>query len=281
MILVTIVLYKTDISNSLSYKTLIENIKKLEKYSPSILIYNNSPEIEVSHSSEYIVRNAEENEMLAGAYNYAYKMAKSEGYKWLLLLDQDTELTSQYFDELNIFLDKIDGEEYNVVVPILSYKNHHLSPLVCKKDIGPFSKLKEIKNNNNLLSIGENDFIVAYNSVSLISVEALNKIGGFGNQYKLDMLDYYYYYKLSEIKSKVYILPVSLNQNLSLLEDNSFMSIGRYRDYLYYRLKFARFLGSKSVFFYKLNLLKELLFHLRKRHCFKYIQLLIKYFFKW
>ena len=51
MILVTIVLYKTDISNSLSYKTLIENIKKLEKYYPSILIYNNSPELEVSHSS--------------------------------------------------------------------------------------------------------------------------------------------------------------------------------------------------------------------------------------
>lgn len=281
MILVIIVLYKTYISDSLSYKTLIENIDKLKKYSPRILIYNNSPEFQIPPSNDYIVRNSVENEMLVGAYSYAYKMANSEDYKWLLLLDQDTELTAEYFDELNIFLSRSDNEKYEVVVPILFSKNHHLSPIACKKDIGPYAGIKKIKKQNDIDSQIDNHFIVAYNSVSLISVSALNKIGGFGNDYKLDMLDYYYYYKLSEIKSKVYLLPVSLNQNLSLLEDNSFMSIGRYRDYLFARLNFAHLIGTKSVFFYKVNLLKELLFHIRKRHDFKYIQLLIKYFFKW
>lgn len=281
MIYIVIVLYRLKLKDSIAFKSLEKHSDRLNSLGARILIYNNSPEIEVGESELCKVINSKGNNKLLGAYSYALQDATKHGYDWLLLLDQDTELTREYFDELNIFLSKSEVKEYDVAVPVLFSKHHHLSPIACRKDIGPFVATKNIKSQSDIDKKIDNYFIVAYNSVSLISIETLNKIGGFGSEYKLDMLDYYYYYRLSKINSKVYILPVSLNQNLSLLEDSSFMSIERYRDYLSSRLNFAHQIGTQSVLFYKINLLIELLFHIRKCHSFKYIKLLIKYFFKW
>lgn len=281
MVYVIIVLYKTKLEDSVTYNALKRNLSVLKKLGSKILIYNNSPEIEVPLSEDYIVHTPTENLMLAGAYNYALEQANKDGCKWLLLLDQDTQLTEEYFKELKIFLDSTENENYDVAVPVLVNGKYHLSPIAYKKNQGPFADISEIQEQKDIASLKHNEFVVAYNSVSLLSVSALNNIGGFGTEYKLDFLDYYYYYKLSSNNVRIYILPVYLNQNLSLLEDKFSMSLERYEDYLYSRLKFARSIGLKSILLFKKLLLIELRIFIKRKERNIYKKKLIKYLFKW
>ena len=94
------------------------------------MIYNNSPEFEIPSSNDYNVYVPQENKMLAGAYNYALSEASKVGYEWLLLLDQDTELTREYFIELCQFVNSSDSDNYDIAIPILKNEDFYLSPLV-------------------------------------------------------------------------------------------------------------------------------------------------------
>lgn len=283
MLYIIIVLYKTKIVDSLTYKAILKNIDILNKIPYRLLVYNNSSEVEIPESNNYEVYTPKDNLKLAGAYNYALQKATEGGYKWLLLLDQDTELTKEYFIELCQFVNSSDSDNYDIAIPILKNEDFYLSPLICKKDIGPFAYVNEVRTKSDINNLSDDTFISAYNSVSLLSVSSLLRIGGFGHAYKLDMLDYYYYYKLSQIHSKVYVFPIYLKQNLSLLEDNFSMSIERFEDYQYSRLRFARSIGLKSIFFYKRLLLHEIIFFIKKKYKNKniYIRKLIKYLLKW
>lgn len=279
MLYIIIVLYKTKLEDSLTYKALKKNLDKLKKLGSKILIYNNSPEIKVPLSNDYSVHTPAENLMLAGAYNYALEKAEQCGYKWLLILDQDTDLTDEYFVELCNFVVTPESNNYDVVLPILKSREFYLSPIICRKDVGPFAFIKQVKSQEDLCGLHENSFIVGYNSVSLLSVSTLRQIGGFGEQYPLDMLDYYYYYRLSQIKCKTYVLPVKLKQNISLLEETVAMSKIRYNNYLLSSLKFAKLLGLKSVFYFKIRLLIDFIRQFNNKNIHK--KILIKYLFKW
>lgn len=279
MLYIIIVIYKTRLENSLTYKTLKNNLERLKTLGTKLLIYNNSSEIEIPPTNDYVVHTPTENLMLAGAYNYALNDAEQGGYKWLLLLDQDTELTEEYFSELLKFFSTKENDNYDIVLPILRSREFYLSPIICKKDIGPFAYIGQVQSQDDMSKLEDSSFIVAYNSVSLLSVSVLKQIGGFGNQYQLDMLDYYYYYKLSQINCKVYILPVCLKQNISLLEKTTAMSKIRYNNYLLSSLNFAKLLGIKSVFYFKVRLLIDFVRQFSNKNIYKGI--LIKYLFKW
>lgn len=279
MLYIIIVLYKTKLEDSLTYKTIKSKIDKLKNLRKKILIYNNSPEIEIPLSNDYVLHTPTENLMLAGAYNYALEDAERGGYKWLLLLDQDTEITEEYFIELNNFLVSPESNNYDVILPILRSREYYLSPLICRKDVGPFAYIRQVCSQDDLCSLHEDSFIVGYNSVSLLSVAKLKQVSGFGEQFPLDMLDYYYYYRLSQINCKVYLLHVNLQQNLSLLEENAVMSKTRYNNYLFSSLKFAKILGFKSIFLFKIRLIIDFVRQFKNKNIHK--EILIKYLFKW
>jgi hypothetical protein len=102
-ILITLVLYKTKLEESISFKTFNANKNALH-IDFELLIFNNSKEITIEENpSEYIIINSTENKQLSGAYNFAYKTAIEKNINWILLLDQDTELTSVFFEEINHF----------------------------------------------------------------------------------------------------------------------------------------------------------------------------------
>ena len=94
-ILIIIVLYKSNLEQSLTYNSLKDNAKWL-KIPYEILIFNNSKSIEVPESRQYKVYNSDENKKLSGAYNFGLNHANVTEAEWMLLLDQDTELTREF-----------------------------------------------------------------------------------------------------------------------------------------------------------------------------------------
>ena len=260
MLYIIIVLYKTKLEDSLTFKALKKNLSLLKDLGSKILIYNNSPEIETPQSNDYVIYTPTENLMLAGAYNYALQKAIENKAQWLLLLDQDTELNQDYFERLNAFLNKTDvSSVYDVVVPTLSIGDKHLSPIAYYKSTGPFiSHLnKPLRNNEDVVKYVTNEGknYAAFNSASLLSIEILQRINGFDENYPLDMLDHKYYHLLNKLGAKIYILDAHLKHTLSLLEKENTMSVTRYQGYIDKCFIFAKALGFTAVLVQKLRML--------------------------
>ena len=260
MLYIIIVLYKTKLEDSLTFKALKKNLSLLKDLGSKILIYNNSPEIEIPQSNDYVIYTPTENLMLAGAYNYALQKAIENKAQWLLLLDQDTELNQDYFERLNAFLNKTDvSSVYDVVVPTLSIGDKHLSPIAYYKSTGPFiSHLnKPLRNNEDVVKYVTNEGknYAAFNSASLLSIEILQRINGFDENYPLDMLDHKYYHLLNKLGAKIYILDAHLKHTLSLLEKENTMSVTRYQGYIDKCFIFAKELGFTAVLVQKLRML--------------------------
>jgi len=248
---IIIVIYKIKLQESISYKTLCDNISSFT-YNYEILIYNNSPEIKIEESKNYFVINAEKNEMLAEAYNFALQRAIKNNKNWLLLLDQDTYITKEYFEQLNKSLNNC--ENYAAIIPKLVSNKIHLSPKSCCPLTGHWGIMNNIKKNG----IIKNKSIQALNSAAVISVHALQKIGGFSVEFPLYELDYWVFYKLSKNKEMFYIMDVNLSHDLSMLNYRDKMTKIKYNSIIDAEFKFSKQLGLLAYLTFKISLLFRL-----------------------
>jgi hypothetical protein len=269
---IVLVLYKLKLEDSLTYKTLCENIIYL-KSNYELLIYNNSPEILIEEGYKYIVINASQNDMLAGAYNYALQRAKEYNREWLLLLDQDTCLTKEYFEHLN---NALLYENIAAIIPRLKSKQMHLSPKSYCPLFGPWIKMINIYKNG----IIQNRTIQAFNTSALISVDTLWKIGGFSVDFPLDGLDTYVFYILSKNNEKFYLMNVDLQHNLSVLDYHNKMTIQRYISIIDSEYRFAKLLGIISMVLIKFRLILRFFKQLFIKEKRSYIMLTLKYLYK-
>jgi len=244
-IVIVIVLYKKPIEECVSYRTLKECIKSQDiRY--KLLIYNNSPEYELPDSEEAIVINSDHNGRLLPAYNYAWKYALAEGYQWLLLLDQDSELSEDYFSCLSDFLRRMTDDSIVAVVPKLVDRNQVLSPRKISS-VGWWE--------NALQHTGiQSGRIVAFNSLSLLNVNFIQTISGFSDKYPLDMLDHWYYNQIFLLKKKVYVLDCMINHNLSFQNYERDVDLERHTEFLEAERLFVKELGLKYYVGYKVKL---------------------------
>lgn len=247
---IVLVLYKADLAESKTYQSLKKYIHSFA-LDYDVLIYNNSPEIVIPQSDEYTVVNASGNDFLAGAYNYALALAEKSGKEWMLLLDQDTEITEDYFVELSDFLSKRVDADLVAVVPALASDETVLSP----KRISD-RKWKHYEIERGKYHQGEN--IIAYNSLALLSVEFMRQIGGFSESYPLDMLDYSYFRQIYLHNKKIYVLNCELRHYLSHSGYEENVSITRHENYLSAEKDFIfNELGRKYVCSYRMLLLRR------------------------
>ena len=118
-----VVLYNCSVSQSKSLTSLLKLKREInDLFDLDILIYNNSPQNPISPNPDYQIYNSAYNSMLAEAYNYALKSAINKQIKWLLLLDQDTTLNIQYFNELQKSLSLINNNTA-CIAPIITHNN--------------------------------------------------------------------------------------------------------------------------------------------------------------
>lgn len=225
-ILSVIVLYNCELVQSKSFASLLGILRansEPAKYF-SLLVYDNSPQPQ-SHMApadfpiHYI--HDPSNGGLASAYNVALHRAESEQREWLLLLDQDTSLTTEFILELIETTRNLHAQtEVAAVVPKLRVNGRIDSPvadflaLVRRQFSPPEPAISEDR-------VGiQQQRLSAYNSGSTLRVSALRSAGGFPAEFWLDFLDHAVFHALSRSGYRMYVM------HAILAHDSSYSDVG-------------------------------------------------------
>jgi glycosyltransferase involved in cell wall biosynthesis len=250
-----VVLYKLKPEESKTFQTLKQIIDS--KYSSfkdiELILYDNSPtkhdftplDHEGIHTRYY---HDPRNLGIATAYNYAWSVAKGNNSKWLLLLDHDTELTQKYFDSM-FNLSNIP-EKVVAIVPKINSENIMISPVYS-------DSLRPLKEERPTAGIQDRP-VMAINSGALISVDFLNEINGFNEEFALDYLDHWIFYEIYENERMVLLVDVSLEHELSVL-DYTRVSLQRYQSILDSEVNFYRNFKKDLLPKYRIQLAKRFL----------------------
>lgn len=177
-----IVLYNPEIAR------LDKNIESIKTQVNEIILFNNGSKNTKqilkylkNKNVNYILVNSDSNLGIAHALNRLCKEAMKKNYKWLLTLDQDTvvspNLVHKYSQYVNL---------PNVGQLSCTYKDRNSSELKYKID----TDVKEVKE--------------CITSGTLLSLGALEKVGGFDENMFIDYVDFDLCYALRKINYKTY-----------------------------------------------------------------------------
>jgi GT2 family glycosyltransferase len=190
----------------------------------SLLLYDNSPEPQSLADSlgahiHYV--HDPSNGGLAPAYNYALSAAANAGCEWLLLLDQDTTLTAEYFVELLEHARQLTTQSgVAAIVPKLWAGTRLYSPEI------PFlvQIRKQFSNKHYTLDPNaqgvQQQPLTAYNSGAVLRISALQAIGGFPEEFWLDYLDHAIFQSLHLQGYRLCVMQTVLQQRLSHMDLN-------------------------------------------------------------
>jgi GT2 family glycosyltransferase len=200
---VVIVLYKSSASDSVSFRTVQEAIKRVpqNKLRVRILLYDNTPDATppgtLPEGVDY--EQSAKNNGLSKAYNRALEIAESENFQWLLTLDQDTQLPADFLAKLCEIISLHESSpEIAAVAPLIVEREKQLSPEYFLFDAIPryvprgFTGVSPRKT-------------FAFNSASTLRVSALREIGGYNPLFWLDYSDAYIYSRLNASGKKIYV----------------------------------------------------------------------------
>jgi rhamnosyltransferase len=178
-ILVVVVLYKRSLKDSEAYASLKPLLERFPN-SISLFIYDNGPEKNDPGGQNIVYRFDFSNAGVSTAYNAALRYAKSKGFKFLLLLDQDTSFSITTLQAYSQAVDRWAGE--HVFVPVARSCSQLISPFYFSRGMG--RSLNEIKPGRHSLRN-----LKAINSGMLISVDAFEKCEGYDEKFGLDLSD--------------------------------------------------------------------------------------------
>jgi GT2 family glycosyltransferase len=182
----------------------------------SLLIYDNSPECHaVSDDFPLDYMHDPANGGLAAAYNFALTRAEQAGFEWLLLLDQDTRLTSEFLAELIACAQTLQIQDKVIaIVPKLMVQGTIQSPAEHFIDYMRHQFTRSLHTLGREVGV-QRGRISAYNSGSTLNVQALRSIGGFPGEFWLDYLDHAVFHALCANGGRVYVLRAVLTHHLA------------------------------------------------------------------
>lgn len=242
-----LVLYRMQPEASACFRSLRQAVSALDLPAAdlSLLIYDNSPEPSALPHFPARIRYLHDaaNGGIAAAYNAGLADARSNGSPWLLLLDQDTELTAEYLRELFDAIGSVPAETV-AIVPRLVQDGHTHSP-------HPTPRLS-----HQSLPAGAQGLlrqrVSAYNSGAAIRVSALPR---FPQRYWLDFLDHAVFSELQANGGRIWLMRSGLEHRLSTQKLGEEASLERYLNVL----------SAERDFFYEYGSLRDRIFyHLRR-----------------
>lgn len=207
---VVVVTYKKDFLTTPSAQLLLDFAKRglLQ-----LIIYDNRYTAKKIQNANTINIQTEDNDGLSIAYNKALEAAKKVSSKWLLLLDHDTTITENYINDIL----SISEDGIKAILPIVVSKGEVVSPLNADGYIS--LRTKKIPE----LGLSANQ-LMAINSGTALSVKIMTNIGGFNEQFSLDFLDHWLFWRLNtETELKYMITSEKINHELSVQEPNKMM----------------------------------------------------------
>lgn len=261
-----LVIYNQKIEDSPSF----QSIRNYLKGNFDVIIYDNSqvPQILDKEQYNFPIDYVHDYRNLGIANAYQYALDKTSN-AWLVLLDQDTNLTSDYFNELNDSLLKLD-EETVVAVPKVFADG---------KIVSPASNIKYTLESNQLVEGKQVESVTGINSGACFRVSWLKANGGFNQKFPLDYLDHWLFFSVYQSGHFVYLMNVVIEHDLSVMDYNS-ISLDRYisiseSENLYYR-SYQKKQYKNYRKHLKLRVLKQLVFVKNKRIMKQTLKLILK-----
>ena len=213
-LLVTIVIYKESLENTNAYKSILHSIDSGNlDIDITVYIYDNSPEshrIAVDVPNIVYIHNSS-NPGVSVAYNSAYKYAKANGIGWILLLDQDTIISSNYIRRASLAIAKY-GAKF-LYAPLLYDQNG--------KMVSPFHRLGKVAypiRSNNISGVLSSRRCGVINSGIIISTQLYEYVGGYDDSISLDFSDVIFIERYARKVGCLIIIKEECKQNLSTYE---------------------------------------------------------------
>lgn len=142
---------------------------------------------------------ATRNEGLSQAYNHALRFALANGYDWLLTLDQDTSLPSNFLLRVTEIAGAVANDpSIAAIAPLISDGGVNISPTWFFADALPRYYDK------NTIGIGR-PTTYAFNSAATLRVASLVKVGGYNPWFWLDYSDGYIFRQLQHHNLRVFV----------------------------------------------------------------------------
>ncbi len=230
-ILFGIVLYKNYLNQSKSLTSLVLSSAFLPENKADIVIYDNSEAdfnfstVNKSLANEcgYHYFNNPHNPGLSKAYNYFLRYGKEHGYKWLVILDQDTMLPEGFVKIYKEYASQ-NNDLQKILIPIVKTRSTTLSP-------SKFYLGRNFLINNP--PSGKISFknLVFINSGLMVEIDFGLNLNGFDEQLKLDFVDTEFCLRAKTQLKHIFILPIIIQQSFSHHEDNFESAKKRYKIY--------------------------------------------------
>lgn len=239
-LLIVIVLYEIPLSSSKSWMS----ITPFLPVSSTIFIYDNSAQPQSIPKSNHrlLYCHAPQNAGVAKAYNEAWKKAIELKKSWLLLFDQDTEVSDQLFERYAEAI--IRYPENFFFAPILTDKKGIVSPFHYMKGIS--KRMTKVENGFMSLS---NQRVA--NSGCLIHTKLFSLVNGFEESLPLDYSDVYFQEKILPYHPQFMVVDYELKHHFSGNEKlDKEISLQRFIIFCESSLIMSKLIGHKNNFYW-------------------------------
>lgn len=247
-----VVLYRVAPQDSAALRGLLAALLQDRNAASAIrlLVYDNSPEAHPwsppsQIAAEYLHDAA--NGGLLAAYRTALAKAQLNGAPWLLLLDDDTRVTSEFVQlQLQMVEQLAAKADIGAVVPRLRSGGVVQSP---HGPVGwrqsPLSVDRE-----GPAPVGT----TAFNSGAMLRRSVLEAIGGFPDGYAVDFLDHAMFARLARAGFHVWVLPATLDHAMSWESPQTAIGISRFAGLLQLEQRFHHEYGNwQSILAFRLR----------------------------
>lgn len=268
-ILYVIILYGCRLEDSTAFQTLL--LKHRDAH-PHIFVYDNSPVAQTTDLSigQYVHDTG--NGGLGKAYNAACRYAKKMGYRWLLLLDQDTFFPDNAYDEYHKAI------EMQLRVPMIVPRH----VIEGGGYISPTHYCMHTSHISDAAPVGLVKFcqVCPINSGILLTVESFSNVGGYDELIWLDFSDIAFIEKYQKSYSEFYVMPdVTCRQSFSAIETDKNKVFHRFCIYLECARNFRK-ATSGNCLSLTFTTLRPTLSRTVKEHSMRYLRAYWEYYIK-
>jgi GT2 family glycosyltransferase len=230
-ILIVVVLYKRSPEDSQTIQSLIQAFERNPRLNAvaRVLLWDNSPTpaMQVSLPFPCDLSHSGRNVGTSGAYNHALSLAESLGCPWLLLLDQDTTVSVEFLNAMIEYSERFaDRPDIATVVPFIFSHGTLVSP----RRLLSFNRVQPIPVTFSGLC---KDKAYAVNSATLMRVTALRDVGGYSEEFWLDLSDVYVFQELYRKGKFMYVAAeLHVDHSIASMDFDKEMSPERYRNFM-------------------------------------------------
>jgi GT2 family glycosyltransferase len=232
--LLVVVLYRTEATTSLRESQTLRCLESAWATRPDLtekfqlLLWDNSPESTKERLRvEFQYHHAAVNDGVSGAYNGALDVCTRNGYEWMLLLDDDTEVSADYLSGMLQYRQECNEKERIAAIAPLLHDNAF-----------PLSPQQVLKHRCIPVEAGSSRILeeecFAANSGMMMRTAALVEIGGYSLDFWLDYSDIYVFHQIYAAGKRLYLAAdLRLQHSMTMLDYDGRMTPARYTNFLY------------------------------------------------